>query len=222
MSETRDFVPALGRHELTNSYDRVIAVMTREKRWRAHLLALVAPEAPDTIVDVGCGTGTFALMIKALCPSAHVIGVDPDEAVLAIARTKAAAAGADIEWRQAMGDQLAGVMDPSSATKAVSSLVLHQCPMHMKRAIVSSMREVLAPGGRLLIADYGEQRTFLMRTLFRQVQQLDGYENTQPNADGALPALIEQAGFTDVSEVKITPTPTGTISIYAGHKPRPA
>ncbi|WP_293384912.1 hypothetical protein [Phenylobacterium sp. SCN 70-31] len=37
MSEQKDFVPALGRPELTGDYDRVIAVMTRERRWRAAL-----------------------------------------------------------------------------------------------------------------------------------------------------------------------------------------
>lgn len=218
MGEPREFVPALGRHELTNSYDRVIAVMTREKRWREHLLTLVAPDARDTIVDVGCGTGTFAIMLKTACSAARVVGVDPDDAVLALARAKAAAADSDVEWRRAMGDELAGALGSGLATKATSSLVLHQCPMEMKRAILASINAALAPGGRLFIADYGEQRTFLMRTLFRQVQQLDGYENTQPNADGVLPTLIEQAGFANVSEVKIIPTPTGTISIYTARR----
>lgn len=219
MDDAREFVPALGRHELTNSYDRVIAVMTREKRWRSHLLALLAPKPGDTIVDVGCGTGTFAIMIKTACPAARVIGVDPDEAVLAIARTKAVDAGVDVEWRRAMGDELLDALGARIATKATSSLVLHQCPMEMKRAILNSMHAALTSDGMLFIADYGEQRTFLMRTLFRQVQQLDGYENTQPNADGMLPALIDESGFTDLIEAKIVPTPTGSISIYTARRP---
>lgn len=218
MDDARDFVPALGRHELTNSYDRVIAVMTREKRWRSHLLALLAPKPGDTIVDVGCGTGTFAIMLKAACPAAHVVGVDPDEAVLAIARAKAVDANADVEWRRAMGDELVDAVGARIATKATSSLVLHQCPMEMKRAILNSTFAALAPGGQLFIADYGEQRTFLMRTLFRQVQQLDGYESTQPNADGMLPTLIEESGFTDLIEARVISTPTGSISIYTANR----
>lgn len=216
MAETRDFVPALGRPELTNSYDRVIAVMTRERRWRTRLLALVAPQAGETIMDVGCGTGTFAILLKEACPAARVMGVDPDEAVLAIARAKAEAAGAQVEWLRAMGDEL--VVPAASVDKAVSSLVLHQCPMEMKRAILAAMFTAVRPGGHVFIADYGAQRTLLMRLLFRQVQQLDGFENTQPNADGALPGLMAEAGFESVEEVRSLPTPTGSISLIRARK----
>jgi ubiquinone/menaquinone biosynthesis C-methylase UbiE len=218
-THTRDFVPALGRPELTNSYDRVIAVMTRERRWRAQLLALVDPKPGDTILDVGCGTGTFAIMLKTACPTALVVGVDPDETVLGLARDKAAAARAEVEWRSGMGDELSSLLPKGSADKAVSSLVLHQCPMDMKRAILGSIFDALKPGGHLFIADYGEQRTLLMRLLFRQVQQLDGFENTQPNADGVLPGLIEAAGFVDVREVRSIATPTGSISLLTAGKP---
>lgn len=219
MAESRDFVPALGRPELTNSYDKVIAVMTRERRWRAQLLALVDPKPGETILDVGCGTGTFAIMLKVACSTARVIGVDPDEDVLGLARAKAAATGAEVEWLRAMGDDLPSPWADGAADKAVSSLVIHQCPMAMKRAILAAMFAALKPGGRLFIADYGEQRTLLMRLLFRQVQQLDGVENTQPNADGVLPGLIEAAGFVDAQEVRSIPTPTGSISLLTAGKP---
>lgn len=214
MSDTKDFVPALGRHELTGGYDRVIAIMTRERRWRAQLLALAVPQAGETIIDVGCGTGTFALMLQAACPGARVIAVDPDPKVLEIARRKAGAGGA-VEWRQGFGDELAGVAELGSVDKVVSSLVLHQCPLPVKRAILASMFAILKPGGRLAIADYGAQRSLLMRLLFRQVQALDGFENTQPNADGVIPQLMAEAGFREISEGRVVPTPTGSISLYS-------
>lgn len=213
-----DFVPALGRAEFTNSYDKVIAVMTRERCWRAQLLSLVAPAPGEAILDVGCGTGTFAVMLKTACPTARVTGIDPDEEVLDIARLKAAAAGVEIVWQRVMGDRLASLIPDGSADKAVTSLVLHQCPLDMKSAILGAMHAALKHGGRLFIADYGEQRTLLMRLLFRQVQQLDGFENTQPNADGALPGLIRQAGFADVTVVRSLPTPTGAIELITAAK----
>lgn len=217
----RDFVPALGRAGSTKLYDRVIATMTRERRWRAELLSLVQPSPRDVIVDVGCGTGTFAIMLKRACPGASVVGVDPDPEVLSLAEAKAGAAGVDVAWRRAMGDELSAVVPHSSVTKVVSSLVLHQCPPAMKRAILQAARTILVPGGTLFVADYGEQRSRAMRLLFLLVQLLDGFANTQPNADGVLPRLLAEVGYADVGEHGAIGTPTGTISLLTGRTPAP-
>ena len=52
------------------------------------------------------------------------------------------------------------------------------------------MYEVLKPGGKVVIADFGLQRTALMRLAFRIVQLADGKDDTQPNADGVLPESV--------------------------------
>lgn len=219
MTDKPSFVPALGRTELTGDYDRVIAVMTRERRWRAALLDLIAPAEGDVVVDIGAGTGSQAIAIKQRAPGARVIGIDPDPNVLQLARMKARAAGADIEWIEGYGDQVAQLVGVGRATKAMSSLVLHQCDLPVKVAILESMASVLAIAGRLIVADYGLQRTLLMKLLFRQVQALDGRERTGLNAKGILPDLIAQAGFQDVAEVGVIPTPTGSVSLYTAAKP---
>ena len=105
------------------------------------------------------------------------------------------------------------------ATKAVSSLVFHQVPLEEKRAGLAAMHASVVTGGEVHIADYGLQRTALMRTLFKQIQRLDGVENTTPNGRGILPELMAKAGFVDVVERSVIPTPTGSISLYFGRKP---
>jgi len=77
----------------------------------------------------------------------------------------------------------------------------------------------LLPGGELHVADYGLQSSPLMRLAFRQVQSLDGFANTQPNAEGVLPQLMTEAGFVDVIENQVIPTPTGSISLYSARRP---
>src|SRR3546814_15063584 len=69
-----------------------------------------------------------------------------------------------------MGDELDGIAALQGCDKIVSSLVFHQCPMEIKQAIAAQMHRLLRPGGQLFIADYGEQRSPLMRLLFRQIQ----------------------------------------------------
>ena len=208
------FTPALGRLAPTRFYDRVVAV-TRERVWRSLTVAEVAPQPGAVIVDVGCGTGSLAVLLARAEPRARIVGVDPDPAVLDVARQK----GPGIDWRQGMGDALAEVVGVGQADVVVSSLVLHQCPVPVKRAILAAMSAVLRPAGRLVIADYGRQRTRLMRLAFRGVQLADGKADTQPNADGVLPAMMGDAGFRDVREVHVIPTVTGSISIYAGAAP---
>jgi SAM-dependent methyltransferase len=112
----------------------------------------------------------------------------PDPDVLAVARRKAHAADAAVRWRVGVGDALVKLLGAGSVNTVVSSLVLHQCPVSVKRAVLASMSAVLRPGRKLVIADYGRQWTRLMRPAFRIVQLADGKEDTQPNADGALRA----------------------------------
>ena len=159
------FTPAAGRFAPTRLYDPVVA-LTRERLWRALTAMYVAPRAGDLIADVGCGTGSLAVILSRVEPRAQIIGLDPDPEVLALAQGKAAAAGADVDWRLSMGDALTEPLGERSVDTVVSSLVLHQCPLPMKRAVLASMYSVLRPGGKVVIADFGRQRTTLMRLAF--------------------------------------------------------
>lgn len=207
-----DFTPALGRPELTGAYDWAIRLLTREREWRSALLEQLAARDGDAILDVGCGTGTFALLVKKMAPGARVVGLDPDPAVLEIAAAKARAAGVEIEWRQGFAHEADGSGSPF--TKAVSSLVFHQVPMEEKRRGIEAMTRAVGPGGEVHIADYARQRSKLMRTLFGLVQRLDGAENTEPNARGAIEAILADVDPASGRPRRIVPTPTGEISLF--------
>ena len=77
-----------------------------------------------------------------------------------------------------------------------------------------AIHETLSPGGSLHVADYGLQRTPEMRRRFRMVQKGDGFDNTEPNAQGVLPDLMTDVGFQDVEETRVFETVSGSISIY--------
>ena len=218
MTIDTDYTPALGRPELSGLYDAAIALLTRERRWRGALLRQIAAGPGDIVLDVGCGTGTLAVMIKRGAPSAEVIGLDPDPEILERARRKAQAAGVEVAFSQGFARDAAAAGE-GRLTKVVSSLVFHQTPLAEKRVGLAAMLRTLRPGGELHIADYGLQRTPLMRALFRQVQRLDGFANTEPNARGILPELMAEVGFEGVEERQVIPTPTGSISLYFARRP---
>lgn len=210
-----EFTPALGARWLTPFYDFAIAGFTREKTWRRALIDLVDPQSDDRILDVGCGTGSLSI---ALSEKAQVIGVDPDPAVLARARIKARAKNAKAEFQQ-------GFLSPDALpagwrpTKIVSSLVLHQTPLAEKERLINLIYDLLPPGGLFGLADYGRQPSPVQRFLFKNlVQRVDGFEDTQPNADGALEKLLREAGFNGAAPLRAIKTFTGSISLWRATK----
>lgn len=210
--------PPLGFAALTPFYDRAIAGLTREAVWRASLVRHLDAKPGETILDVGSGTGSLAVAVTAAEPRCLYRGIDPDAAAVAIARQKAALAGSPATF-------LVGTLGGPPANgeridKIVCSLVLHQVPLDEKRRLLAAMRDWLKPGGLLLVADYGLQPTLAMRVAFRlTVQLLDGKADTQPNADGALPELIDAAGFRKPVIVDGVDTATGRIEIIRAEKP---
>ena len=206
------FTPALGRPQLTFLYDAAIRVLTRERRWRRLLLEQLRPRPGERILDIGCGTGTLAIMIKQAEPGAEVVGIDPDEQVLGIARTKAARAGVAPVFMRGFArdaDRFGARFD-----KAVASLVFHQVPLREKEAGIAAMARAVGAGGEIYVADYARQPTFVSRQLFRVVQALDGRENTQANADGALERILGLHAGGEVLPQVMVATLTGTISLF--------
>ena len=217
MTPSQKFTPALGYRWLTPLYDTTIGLLTREKTWRRRLLSEIAPLPGQRLLDVGCGTWSLAVMLAQAQPMADIHALDPDPPVLARARQKARAAAVRIFWHEGF------LIDDFLETQApfdtvTSSLVLHQVPLDGKKMMILAMKRALAPSGKLVIADYGHQKTRAMRFAFRAtVQALDGVADTQPNADNVLPDLLRSAGFGGIEEPVAFATPTGSISIYAAH-----
>lgn len=206
------FTPALGRAELTGAYDFAIRLLTRESAWRSAFERQIQPSEGEVILDVGCGTGSLAIMLKRAAPGARVVGLDPDPNILDRASEKATAAGVEVEWRQGFARDAA--KDGPLFDKVVSSLVFHQVPMSEKRAGIGAMLAAVRPGGEVHIADYARQSSWAMRQLFSIVQALDGYESTQPNAEGALEKILTQFSECAARPLKVIPTPTGAISLF--------
>ena len=126
-----EFTPALGDHRLTRLYDLAIALLTREGVWRRHLVTQIAPTSSDRILDVGCGTGSLAILLKRRSPDTDIIGLDPDPVVLAQARKKAYKQGFTIEWRNGfLSDDLVEQSRPISKVVSTSSSIKR----HWKRS----------------------------------------------------------------------------------------
>ena len=98
------------------------------------------------VLDLGCGTGQLAV---ALAPHArHVLGVDPNAAMLDAGRERAADAGVEVEWIQGSDEDLSGEWGPLRATVMGRSFHWMDQPRTLDR-----LRSVTERGGGVAIVD---------------------------------------------------------------------
>lgn len=148
------YLPAAGKHWLLPLYDPFVALFSRERQWRGAIIDALELVPDDLLVDVGCGTGSLAIMAQVRVPRARVIGIDPDPNALERARRKAAHRGLGIEFKQGFGAETARILGDQRATKLVSSFALHHMARDVQLATLASLREAVVPGGAIRIADF--------------------------------------------------------------------
>src|SRR5437899_8062623 len=79
-------------------YDRLIWLVTfgRERAFREKVLRLARLERGETVLDVGCGTGTLAIAAKRhVGPAGTVYGIDASPEMITRAGKKAGRAGVE-------------------------------------------------------------------------------------------------------------------------------
>jgi ubiquinone/menaquinone biosynthesis C-methylase UbiE len=192
IAETR-FVPAAGVGRLTRFYDSIIALTMREELFRGALAAQVLGglKPGARIVDIGAGTGSFAIRVAGLEPSAEVLGIDTDAEVLRLAQAKPGAGA--VSWKRGQAGLLP--LPDQSCDRAVMSLVLHHLDPDGKRAALAEAHRVLRPGGRLHVADWGKPQDPLMRAGLFTLAIFDGFDGIRDHAAGRIPTFVVEAGF---------------------------
>lgn len=106
---------------------------------------------PFDLLDVGCGTGSFNAMLAASPLPARITGLDYSPSMCEIANRKAAAAGLVGHVRYAAGDSEHLPFADASFDAVTCSNSFHHYPH--QPAVLTEMRRVLRPGGRLLLID---------------------------------------------------------------------
>lgn len=117
------------------------------------VMDLLLPDEGD-ILDVGCGFGLFASYFGQMQPGRRIVGVDPNARRIELARRVAGAVGlgGPNGPRFHVGDvrdaQLAG---PFRGIYVLD--VMHHIPEGDQRPVLERLRDLLVPGGVLVIKD---------------------------------------------------------------------
>ena len=99
------------------------------------------------------------------------------------------------------------------------SLLLHHLDAGAKRAALAEALRVLRPGGRLHVADWGRPRDAVMRAAAWALQRVDGPDGLRENLEGAIPALLADAGFTAVAVHDRLRTAWGSLELLSALRP---
>jgi ubiquinone/menaquinone biosynthesis C-methylase UbiE len=180
-------------------------LMTRGK-WQAlrqTTADLAQLHVGERVLDVGCGTGTLALIAKQrVGATGRVSGIDPSVQMIARARRKAAGRGLALDFQVGVIEQLA--FPDQSFDVALSSFMMHQLPNDLKRQGLAEIARVLKPGGRLLIVDTRRPEEQHGRTA-RPIHTGPWNSGIQDQ-----PAPMQAAGF---SQIEIGELETGTTRL---------
>ena len=135
-------------------YDRVIRLLTLGRLTRLkEQIARQYVHSGDRVLEIGCGTGTLACMMARR--GAEVTGVDASPLMLAEAQRQVVAEGVEgrVTLLEMGATSLTDHFPPAGFDLIVSTLVFSELSDDERRFVLDECRRLLAPGGRLLIAD---------------------------------------------------------------------
>ena len=176
-------------------YDRLVWFLTlgREQALRQMTADLAQLHPGETVLDVGCGTGTMAMVARQRVGTAgQVSGIDPAPQMIALARRKAARRGLAIDFQIGLIEQLP--FPDHSFNVVLSTLMMHHLPDNLKRQGLQEIARVLKPEGRLLILDFKHpeqhQRQPASHTHTGEKESSTSNQNQ--------PTLMKEAGFSQI------------------------
>ena len=181
------------------AYERFIGRWTQ--RLAPLLLEFAGVRDGDRILDVGSGTGSFALAVAAATRRSEVVGIEPAAAFVAYAKTRTR----DPRVRFEAGDAQSLPYADRSFDRAVAMLVVQFIPE--ADPAVAEMRRVTRPGGTVAACVWDATGGMeMLRVLWDAAVALDPaaavhHDGQRPlSRPGEVVALWQGAGLRDVHE----------------------
>jgi ubiquinone/menaquinone biosynthesis C-methylase UbiE len=211
----RSFIPALGQRWLLPLYDPFLWLFGADATKRS-LIEQAQVKSGFRVLDIGCGTGTMAVLIKKLHPEADVVGIDPDPDALAICRRKSSRAGLAIEFDRGFADHMPYA--DASFDRVFSSFMFHHLTADEKSSTLREIRRVLKAGASLHLLDFVRGHGTHSETAEHGLLVHRGRAVAE-RIEGRMTAIMDEAGFVNAKEVSRGKIFFGPIAYYSAQNP---
>jgi ArsR family transcriptional regulator len=190
-------------------WDEIRSLYVDEAEVEAALLEAAGPGPFERLIDLGSGSGRMLTLFGSRVRGA--IGLDLSQQMLNIARTQTAKAGlTQCELRH--GDIFATRLPDGHADLVVVHQVLHY--LTDPAAAVAEAARLVAPGGRLVIADFAPHRLEFLREQ-HQHRRL-GF------SDDEMKRWLKGAGLSPAPRIALAPHKADGLTVHVWSATRPA
>ena len=182
-------------------YDWLVTLMSLGRRdvLRTSVIEQADLKSGMRVLDVGCGTGTLAIRLKAVVgEDGYVSGIDASPEMIDVATKKARKRGIDVDLRLGVAEDLP--YEDAAFDRVTSTLVFHHLPDDVKLASLLEIRRVLVPGGRLAVGDFAPGSGPLPHRVLARVMGRFGQSHRHSHGHTRpLVELMREAGFPDAA-----------------------
>jgi ubiquinone/menaquinone biosynthesis C-methylase UbiE len=199
----RTYLPAAGRDLFLPLYDLMARALGADQA-RQSLLDQPQLRSSERVLDIGCATGTFAVLLKKRFPKLEVIGLDPDQKALTRARRKAERAGVSIRFDQGFADELH--YESCSFDMVFSSFMFHHLEDKDREKTLREVRRILKPSGSFWLLDFEVSQGASGHGLFHL---LHSSGRLRDNSEDRILTLMRNAGFSESKKIATRPVLLG-------------
>ena len=199
--------------------------------WRKRAIREIRGLTTANVLDVATGTGDMAIMLSRYLPQARITGVDISEGMLEVGRQKLTRMRLDNRISLQPGDSEA-LPFPNDSYDAVTVAFGVRNFENLENGL-QEMKRVLKPGGKLVVLEFSQPRTPVIRQLYKMYMRMiapriagiassnrDAYRylnnSVQAFPEGErLIGILENCGFANPGLKRLS---LGICSVYTGEK----
>ena len=217
--------------KIAKRYDLLNLVLScgLDHYWRKKAVRILMPEKGEKILDIGSGTGDIAIEILRQQPQICVVGIDPAEDMLEIAKQKILKQGLQEKIQLETGDALSLHYSDASYDGIISAFCIRNVEDRAKA--FAEMKRVIKNKGKVVILELTRPEAgFLQighRFFNRYIVPLIGRIFSKGDAYRYLVDSIEDFPDTNIMikkmqsagwrDIRVIPVSMGIVSIFIAH-----